>query len=464
METTAIGWAAFAGNTEITSVVIPEGVTVIEGCAFEDCSNLETVVLPGTLMEIGPYAFDGCTSLRDVVLPEAVTFVGASAFYEAGCGSFSGPGAFYSYNCFAGSGFDAITIGSGADLSGDYMFSSCAASQVNLPDDLEKLGQGAFSGCRNLDVLSLPDTLRELGANCFTNMGYLQIELSDSLEFIPDSCFSSTNLDVLVVPESVQYMESYAIDDAAYVVLKNPAMELYSDAILCNYLYIEDAADFVFPGEKVFWTQELYLDGVYDPSQLQGDLAAQYVDRQVYLPMDATLEETVAMDSYLLSIGMEEIAWIGTAADFLPEKTVVFQADNLTITGADAVDGMLSVPIYVMRDFEGFWVVEGIDLVADGAFAGNPATTFYYPGNFWEGVGNRILEGCTNLKDLWFNAAIVEDLFSGGYGAEAFVGVPADVTVHLPASLTETQLAEIRDGLIACGLPETVTFETYSLR
>ena len=464
MDTTVIGWGAFAGNTDITSVVIPEGVTVIEGCAFEGCSNLETVILPQTLMEIGNYAFDGCTSLRDVVLPETVTFVGSGAFNEAGCGSFTGPGAFYSYNCFTYSGFDSITIASGADLSGDYMFSACAATEVNLPNDLEMLGQGAFSGCRNLDELTLPDTLRELGAYCFANMGYLQIELSGSLEYIPDSCFSSTNLDVLVVPESVQYIESYAIYDAAYVVLQNPAVELYSDAVMCNYLYIEDAANFVFPEEMALWVQELYLDGVYDPSQIQGDLGAQYVDWQVYLPMDATYDEAAALDAYLLSVGMEEIAWIGTAADFLPTKTRSFKLDGVSITGVDAASGMLSVPAYVMHELDGFWVIDGIDFVADGAFAGSTAAAAYLPGNFLNGVGGGILEGCANLRDIWFNYLVDDDLTIGAYSAEAFAGVPADVTVHLPASFTEEQLAAVKDGLLACGLPETAAFETYSLR
>ena len=60
MEITTIGWGAFAGNENITSVVIPEGVVVIDGTAFEDCVNLETVVLPESLMGIGGYAFRNC--------------------------------------------------------------------------------------------------------------------------------------------------------------------------------------------------------------------------------------------------------------------------------------------------------------------------------------------------------------------------------------------------------------------
>jgi len=91
MDTTVIGRGAFAENTQITSVVIPEGVTTIEGIAFMGCTNLETVVFPSTLMEIGLYAFADCVSLKNVVLPDGVTFVGGAAFSGAGTGSFTGP-------------------------------------------------------------------------------------------------------------------------------------------------------------------------------------------------------------------------------------------------------------------------------------------------------------------------------------------------------------------------------------
>ena len=117
-----------------------------------------------------------------------------------------------------------------------------------------------------------------------------------------------------------------------------------------------------------------------------------------------------------------------------------------------------------MHELDGFWVIDGIDFVADGAFAGTTAAAFYFPGNFWQGLGNNVLDGAENLKDLWFNYAVDSDLADGVYGAESFAGVPADVTVHLPESFTQEQLAAVRDGLIACGLPETASVETYRLR
>lgn len=68
--TVYIGPDAFADNTSLKKVVIPEGVTEIQPDAFYGCSNLETVVLPETLNFIYSNAFRDCLKLKDVVLPE----------------------------------------------------------------------------------------------------------------------------------------------------------------------------------------------------------------------------------------------------------------------------------------------------------------------------------------------------------------------------------------------------------
>ena len=56
VQVTKIGNSAFE-RTSITSVVIPEGVTIIGDSAFFVCESLQEVRLPSTLKEIGNYAF-----------------------------------------------------------------------------------------------------------------------------------------------------------------------------------------------------------------------------------------------------------------------------------------------------------------------------------------------------------------------------------------------------------------------
>ena len=465
MEITTIGWGAFAGNENITSVVIPEGVVVIDGTAFEDCVNLETVVLPESLMGIGGYAFRNCPKLQNVVLPDAVVFVGGHAFDGAGSGSFIGSGAVYDYGCFEDSTFETISFAAGAELYGDYMFSGCAATEVNLPEDLYYLSMGAFSNCRNLRNLVLPSTLREIGESCFTNMSCLNITLPEGLETIPYNCFSSTTMDTLVIPESVTEIGDYAIFDANYVHLKNPNVTLGESAIDAEYLYIADAKNFVFPDHAAIYAQDICLEGIYDPSQIQGDLAAQDIVRQVYLPMDASIDETAALDSYLLSIGMEEIAWIGTGSLLIPQETESYEMDGTTITGYAGTNPILSIPYNAMQCDGDFWYTQQVSAIADGAFANSGITAVYFAGHCWDGIGARILEGNDGLTDIWFNTVILSDMEDGAiYGSETFAGIPETVTVHISAGVAEADRPAVESYLKSCGIPETATFDYFSLR
>ena len=82
---TVIGAEAFRGNSTLTRVTIPEGVTTIEGYAFFVCTSLTKVTIPEGVTHIGNRAFWSCTSLTSVSLPASVTHIGNRAFW--GCTS-----------------------------------------------------------------------------------------------------------------------------------------------------------------------------------------------------------------------------------------------------------------------------------------------------------------------------------------------------------------------------------------
>ncbi|MDE7373436.1 MAG: leucine-rich repeat domain-containing protein [Clostridia bacterium] len=60
-----IGARAFAGCWELTNIIIPNGVTGIEGFAFSGC-DLMSVIIPRTVTFIGENAFDQNSSLSEI--------------------------------------------------------------------------------------------------------------------------------------------------------------------------------------------------------------------------------------------------------------------------------------------------------------------------------------------------------------------------------------------------------------
>ena len=70
----------FPDCQNITSVIIPSGVTSIGDGAFEDCSSLTSITIPDSVTSIGELAFYGCSSLTSITIPSRIASIDWSAF------------------------------------------------------------------------------------------------------------------------------------------------------------------------------------------------------------------------------------------------------------------------------------------------------------------------------------------------------------------------------------------------
>lgn len=79
----AIGYEAFAADAwSLTSVSLPDSLTLIALDAFNGCTALTEIALPGGVTEIQRNAFYGCKTLKRISIPAAVTAIGDDAFYN----------------------------------------------------------------------------------------------------------------------------------------------------------------------------------------------------------------------------------------------------------------------------------------------------------------------------------------------------------------------------------------------
>ena len=67
-------------SSEIKSVIVGEGVTLVSGEAFSNLENLESISLPNSLVTIEPGAFHGNDKLTSVLIPKNVLFIYDKAF------------------------------------------------------------------------------------------------------------------------------------------------------------------------------------------------------------------------------------------------------------------------------------------------------------------------------------------------------------------------------------------------
>ncbi len=187
---TSIDSEAFGWCEDITSVVIPAGVTEIGSLPFFDCTNLTSItvdkanpnyssdkngvlfnkdktvlmqypcgksgsyVIPDSVRYIDIGAFARSVKLVSVTIPDTVTDIGYGAFLDC-------------WSLFS------VTIGNNVKAIGDMTFSQCALSAVTIPDSVEYIGEDAFGGCIHLESVTMGKNVKTIKDNAFYWCDYL---------------------------------------------------------------------------------------------------------------------------------------------------------------------------------------------------------------------------------------------------------------------------------------------------
>lgn len=145
---TVIGCDAFY-YAQITSIVIPDSVTVIENRAFKYASALTSITFGNSVQSIGEEAFLGCTSIESIVLPDSLESIGVSAFF--GCGLLKN-----------------INIPEGVTSIPETAFKRCySLESIVLPDSVESLGIEAFSECSKLTTVNIGSSMMSIEVYAF---------------------------------------------------------------------------------------------------------------------------------------------------------------------------------------------------------------------------------------------------------------------------------------------------------
>ena len=230
-QTYSIKKRAFSENRDITSVVIPEGVTKIYGSAFYGSSDLTSITIPSSITYIGADVFTNMTveevyvgnlesylkSLQgyesapggrlyveeklvtDLVLPEGITTIPSGAFKGA-------------------KDIVSVTIPDSVTSIGSDAFSGCSSlTSVIIPDSVTDIGNYAFSSCSSLTSVTIPDSVIDIGNSAFgwcSSLENVNIGENSSLQTIGDSAFAGcSKLTSFTIPSSVTRIGSSAFED-----------------------------------------------------------------------------------------------------------------------------------------------------------------------------------------------------------------------------------------------------------
>ena len=205
---TEIGESAFANCTDLTSVIIPSSVKEIDVSAFENCIGLTSITLPGGLTRIEKYAFSGCTGLNStsVTIPNSVTEIGTGAFSGIKNLIYTGTatGSPWGARCVNGYEENGLVYRDASKTELMACFTSVNGN-INLPNTVNKISDGAFSGCTGFTSITIPNSVTQIGNYAFMGCtGLTSIAIPNSVTQIGDYAFSGcTGLTSITIPNSI---------------------------------------------------------------------------------------------------------------------------------------------------------------------------------------------------------------------------------------------------------------------
>ena len=206
---TVIGIAnyAFAMQSTLKRVTLPNTVTMIGIGAFFAMKNLEQVDLPAGLKNLPEEAFAECTKLTAITLPEGLESIGGDAFSGTSISSLTLPVSLKTLDAKALRGcnhLETIQAASGnrfyesrngvlIDTADGILIKYPAAKDGNsytVDSDLVKIGDWAFEGAGQLQTVTIGNNIWEFGEGAFRGSGLTALPaLSSMITVIPAKCF-----------------------------------------------------------------------------------------------------------------------------------------------------------------------------------------------------------------------------------------------------------------------------------
>ena len=216
-------------ETEITNLIVPEGVTSIGHDAFYGCEGITSVSFPSTLETIGDNAFASsgltsvdisaglttinygafmnCANLSSVTIPEGVETIGGSAFCKTGLTSLTLPSTIRSmsqsfYGCDS---LTDLTLKEGITTLGGSFYSCTALTTVNIPGSIKEVGYSDFSSCTGLTTVTLNEGTEKVQFNSCTNLE--TINFPSTIKEV--AITNNEKLETVTLNEGIQEINSF---------------------------------------------------------------------------------------------------------------------------------------------------------------------------------------------------------------------------------------------------------------
>ena len=371
---TSIAAGAFRGQTMITDVVIPEGVTYIGREAFAGCSALVRVKIPTSVTQVGANLFEGT--------PYDSTLTGELVYINS-----------ILYRCQS----DAVTVSirQGTTVIAEEAF----INRVNLaaivvPDGVSYIGSNAFKNCSALSQIEIPKSVRDIVANAFDGTKWYE-DRKHEMIYINDLLY---RVPAEIIVQSEQPTGSLSDKDAAELAKSGVATQIVPNTNVIVKEDITTICTLAFANTPV---QKVQL-----PSTLTTIRYGAFQNctalKQITLPKSMTFIE-------------------GGAFQNCSVLSSILVPQNVTYLGASAFSGCTSLTSATLP--------QAITRISSGLFENCSSLTTVQASSALTSIGSRAFAETSALSSFTFPQTLT------AVGEESFTG-SGIVTANLPQSVT----------------------------